>query len=98
MATPLATGAAALVRQYLRTVKRRANPSAALIKATLLHGAQHRSYRHAPSAAEPSTTLRRGGATWICEACWRRRCRSGQVVRQSQRPEHRPELALVLPR
>ena len=50
MATPLTTGAAAVVRQYLRTVKRRANPSAALVKATLLHGAQHRSYRHAPTA------------------------------------------------
>ena len=50
MATPLTTGAAAVVRQYLRTVKRRANPSAALIKATLLHGAQYRSYRHAPTA------------------------------------------------
>jgi hypothetical protein len=51
MATPLSTGAAAVVRQYLRTVKRRANPSAALVKATLLHGAQYRSYRHAPTAA-----------------------------------------------
>ena len=51
MATPLTSGAAAVVRQYLRTVKRRANPSAALVKATLLHGAQHRSYRHAPTAA-----------------------------------------------
>ena len=50
MATPLTTGAAAVVRQYLRTVKRRANPSAALVKATLLHGAQYRSYRHAPPA------------------------------------------------
>ncbi len=48
MATPLAAGAAALVRQYLRTVKRRANPSAALIKATLLHGAAYRRYRHEP--------------------------------------------------
>jgi len=50
MATPLTTGAAAVVRQYLRTMKRRANPSAALVKATLLHGAQYRSYRHAPTA------------------------------------------------
>ncbi|MGE5601980.1 MAG: S8 family serine peptidase, partial [Nitrososphaerales archaeon] len=39
MATPLAAGAAALVRQYFRTVKRRLNPSAALIKAALIHGA-----------------------------------------------------------
>ena len=48
MATPLAAGAAALVRQYLRTVKRRANPSAALVKATLLHGAAFRQSRHEP--------------------------------------------------
>ena len=47
MATPLTAGAAAVVREYLRTVKRRANPSAALIKATLIHGAAYRRYRHA---------------------------------------------------
>lgn len=47
MATPLTTGAAAVVRQYLRTVKRRAAPSAALIKATLIHGAQYRPDRRA---------------------------------------------------
>jgi subtilisin family serine protease len=41
MATPLTTGAAAVVRQYLRQIKRRARPSAALIKATLIHAAQY---------------------------------------------------------
>ncbi len=46
MATPLTTGAAAVVRQYLRTVKRRANPSAALVKAIMLHGSVYRPYRH----------------------------------------------------
>ncbi len=50
MATPLVAGAAAVVRHYLRSVKRRANPSAALVKATLIHGAQYRPYRHAPAA------------------------------------------------
>lgn len=50
MATPLTTGAAAVVRQYLRTVKRRAVPSAALIKATLIHGAEYRPDRRAPAA------------------------------------------------
>ena len=39
MATPLVTGAAALVRQHLRR-KLRAVPSAALIKAALIHGAR----------------------------------------------------------
>ncbi|PKO23620.1 MAG: serine protease [Chloroflexi bacterium HGW-Chloroflexi-1] len=46
MATPLVTGAAALIRQYLRRVKRRRTPSAALLKATLLHAAQYRPERH----------------------------------------------------
>ncbi len=41
MATPLTTGAAAVVRQYLRQIKRRARPSAALVKATLIHAAQY---------------------------------------------------------
>ncbi len=49
MATPLAAGAAALVRQYFRRVKRRANPSAALIKAALIHGAGYRRYRLEPA-------------------------------------------------
>lgn len=39
MATPLAAGAAALVRQFLRREKQMDNPSAALIKATLIAGA-----------------------------------------------------------
>lgn len=48
MATPLAAGAAALVRQYLRTVKRRRRPSAALVKATLIHAARCRPNRFLP--------------------------------------------------
>ena len=39
MATPLAAGATAIVRQYLRKKQRIARPSAALIKATLIAGA-----------------------------------------------------------
>jgi len=38
MATPLVAGAAALVRQYLRTVQGIAKPPAALVKATLIAG------------------------------------------------------------
>ena len=60
MATPLTTGAAAVVRQYLRTVKRRRTPSAALVKATLIHGAQHRSYRHEPAAADQNFDMAQG--------------------------------------
>ena len=40
MATPLVAGAAALVRQHLRQNIKLANPSAALIKATLIAGAR----------------------------------------------------------
>jgi serine protease AprX len=39
MATPLTAGAVALVRQYLRTKRRIAQPSAALLKATVIAGA-----------------------------------------------------------
>jgi serine protease AprX len=51
MATPLVTGAAALVRQYLRTVKRRRRPSAALVKATLIHAARLRPNRFVQNAS-----------------------------------------------
>jgi subtilisin family serine protease len=40
MATPLVAGAAAVVRQYLRTRAKIAKPSAALVKATLIAGAR----------------------------------------------------------
>jgi serine protease AprX len=45
MATPLVAGGAALVRQYLRQQKRIENPSAALIKATIIHSAEYIEYR-----------------------------------------------------
>jgi serine protease AprX len=45
MATPLVAGGAALVRQYLRQEKNIENPSAALIKATIIHSAQYIKYR-----------------------------------------------------
>ena len=49
MATPLTTGAMALLRQFLRQQGRR-NPSAALLKALLLHGADYRPYRYGVGA------------------------------------------------
>src|SRR5262249_37309770 len=45
MATPLVAGAAALVRQYLRRTRRITHPSAALVKAVLIHSAAYRPYR-----------------------------------------------------
>ncbi len=47
MATPLVAGCAALARQYLRTTVGIANPSAALLKATLIHSARYQPYRFA---------------------------------------------------
>lgn len=52
MATPLATGAVALLRQFLRQHGRR-NPSAALLKALLLHGATYRPYRYGATGGAP---------------------------------------------
>jgi subtilisin family serine protease len=68
MATPLVAGAVALIRQYLRTVKRRANPSAALVKATLLHGAQYRRYRHEPAGEGLYDNAQGWGHVNLCES------------------------------
>jgi serine protease AprX len=46
MATPLVAGATAVVRQFLRTVVQIKRPSAALIKATLIHGSKRLKYRY----------------------------------------------------
>ncbi len=55
MATPLVAGCAALVRQYLREKHQLsiADPSAALVKAILIHSAQYINYRHAHPASAP---------------------------------------------
>ena len=71
MATPLTTGAAAVVRQFLRRVQRRANPSAALVKATLIHSTRYRPYRHASPASNAMYDFAQGWGTWTCTACWR---------------------------
>jgi subtilisin family serine protease len=51
MATPLVSGCAALVRQFLRQTQGMAAPSAALVKAILIHSAHYRSYRHAHASS-----------------------------------------------
>ncbi|MFP5265175.1 MAG: S8 family serine peptidase [Blastocatellia bacterium] len=53
MATPLVTGCAALVRQFLRQYKGMPNPSAALVKAAIIHSARYRRYRHRHPDAFP---------------------------------------------
>jgi serine protease AprX len=47
MATPLTAGAVAAIRQHLRTKINIQKPSAALIKAALIHGANRMRYRYA---------------------------------------------------
>jgi serine protease AprX len=52
MATPLVAGSVALVRQYLRQTVKIENPSAALLKATIIHSAEYLNYRFAnPSSS-----------------------------------------------
>jgi serine protease AprX len=55
MATPLIAGCAALVRQFLREKYQpsMSSPSAALVKAILIHSAQYIKYRHAHPASAP---------------------------------------------
>jgi serine protease AprX len=55
MATPLVAGCAALVRQYLKEKYQPSisNPSAALVKAILIHSAQYIKYRYAHPASVP---------------------------------------------
>lgn len=53
MATPLVAGGAALVRQYLRENKHLNNPSAALLKAVVIHSAEYLNYRYAHPASAP---------------------------------------------
>lgn len=52
MATPLTAGAVALVREYLRTRQTIANPSAALLKATLIAGARRVPGSNPPAVAD----------------------------------------------
>jgi hypothetical protein len=51
MATPLVAGCAALLRQFMREVLGLENPSAALLKAALIHSARYLSYRYAHPAS-----------------------------------------------
>lgn len=53
MSTPLVAGAAALVRQYIREQSPFANPSAALLKAMIIHSAEYRNYRYKHASSEP---------------------------------------------
>jgi hypothetical protein len=51
MATPLVAGCAAVTRQYLREAEGIANPSAALLKAVLIHSARYMPYRYAHASS-----------------------------------------------
>lgn len=53
MATPLVAGIVALIRQYLQNVRQHGNPSAALLKAVLIHGATSLAGQYAPPEVGP---------------------------------------------
>jgi len=53
MATPLTAGSTALVREYLRSSVGISKPSAALLKAAIIHSAQYVKYRYANAASGP---------------------------------------------
>ena len=61
MATPLAAGAIPLIKQHLKQALRR-NPSAALIKAAMIHSAVRKPYRYSEFEANP--------AAWDPEQGW----------------------------
>lgn len=51
MSTPLVAGAAALVREFLKTVHKKASPTAALMKALFINGAHLMAGQYVPSEA-----------------------------------------------
>lgn len=60
MATPLVAGCAALVREYLITQRHLPTPSAALVKAMLVNGAQDIPGQYVPSEAGPIPNFSEG--------------------------------------
>lgn len=60
MATPLVAGCAALVRQYLREQVGIPAPSAALIKASLIHSAEYLNYRYCHASSSPFADFEQG--------------------------------------
>lgn len=60
MATPLTAGGVAIIRQFLRTKANIPKPSAALIKATLIHGSQKLDYRYKASSEKGLFDMEQG--------------------------------------
>lgn len=60
MATPLTAGVVALIRQYLRKVRDHNEPSAALVKAILIHGAISMEGQYNPSEVGPVPDVNQG--------------------------------------
>lgn len=67
MATPLVAGCAAVVREYLAVERQITSPSAALVKAMLINGAQDLAGQYVPSEAGESQTTPKASA----ELIWR---------------------------
>ena len=60
MATPLTAGGVAVIRQFLRTKTNIQKPSAALLKATLVHGAKRMNYRYGAEAGSGLYDMEQG--------------------------------------
>lgn len=88
MATPLVSGCAAVVRQYLRTEEGMDAPSAALVKAALIHSCEYLDYRFAAPDSAPFADNEQGfGRVHLARLL---RPENGERVRFL---DHRDELA-----
>jgi hypothetical protein len=54
-------GAIALIRQFLTTIKKIRRPSAALLKATLIHGDERMDYRYSAEMRKGLYDMEQGG-------------------------------------
>ena len=86
---PLGGGAAAVVRQFLRQERGLDAPSAALVKAALIHAAQYVPYRFAAPSATPFADDEQGWGRLDLDRLLRPR--DGQAVRFLDSSEELPE-------
>ena len=87
MATPLIAGAVALLREYLRTKKRIADPSAALLKAALIAGATRLpGYARAGAVVDNHQGYGRVNLDGVLAPGGRRRRRSSPRSSRASRP------------
>ena len=89
MATPLVAGAIALIRQFLRTKKKIRRPSAALLKATLIHGAERMDYRYSAETRKGLYDMEQGWGPGKRSTLNRQNSCRNKVYRSKEGPENR---------